>query len=314
MNHNIGVKRKAFQRIIWAADPLEDSQIQSQGIHVLRDLSKRTKAVIEPVYVLSDGLLSLSVSKSELVRQFKPASEKALNQLAKRGNLSRLAKPTVLVSAPSSMGTAAETLDRYAKSKDADLILVNSHGRHGLKRALLGSFAETLTLHSKTPVLISGPKTTRVSKLDQILFPTDFSRESRKTFEKVQELAEKLGAKITIFHAVLNPIEPFVQSGSALLAGGVVWTRGYIKQSYERQKLLAERWAAEARKKGLAADTAFDADSVSAVRSILQYARRKKPGLIAMASESSAASAALLGSIGRGVARDAPCPVWFLRS
>ena len=314
MKQDVRVKRKSFQKIIWAADPLEDKQIQDQSIHVLRDLSKRTKASIEPVYVLSDGLLSLSVPKSELEKQFKPASEKALNQLAKRGKISRLERPTVLVSAPSSRGTAAETLDRYARSKNADLILVNSHGRHGVKRALMGSFAETLTLHSKTPVLISGPKTKHISKLDHILFPTDFSKESKKTFERVQELAEKLGAKITLFHAVVNPIEPFVQSGAALLGGGVVWTRGYVKKIYDEQKKTAAAWATEARKKGLEVDTAFDVDSTSAVLSILQYARRKKPGMIAMASESSVASAAFLGSIGRGVAREAPCPVWFLRT
>ena len=77
---------------------------------------------------------------------------------------------------------------------------------------------------------------------------------------------------------------------------------------------LACKWAAEAQKKGLVADTAFDIDSSSVIFSILEYARKKKPGMIAMASESGAVSAALLGSVGRGVAREAPCPVWFLRS
>ncbi|MBI3556290.1 MAG: universal stress protein [Deltaproteobacteria bacterium] len=261
---------KSFQKIIWAADPLEDKELRSQSIHVLRDLSKRTGARIEPVYVLSDGLLSLSVPKSELLREFKPASERALKNLAKQSRVSKLEPSTVLVSAPSSRGSAAEALDRYARSKNADLILVNSHGRHGVKRAVMGSFAETLTLHARTPVLITGPKTQAVSKLDHILFPTDFSLASRKAFVKVQELAEKLGARITIFYVVLNPIEPFVQSGAALLGGGFVTTRGYVKQVYDRQKKLAAHWAAEAQNKGLEADSAFDVDSCSVILSILE--------------------------------------------
>lgn len=314
MKQGVRTKNKEFGRIIWAADPLEDNRIRRQGLHILRDLSRRTGATIEPVYVLSDGLLGLSVPKADLVRHFKSASQRALNHLVKQVGAAKLSTPNVLVSAPSSRGGAADALDRYARSKKADLILVNSHGRHGLSRAVLGSFAETLTLHAKTPVLISGPKTKHVSKLDHILFPTDFSRESKKAFEKVQDLAEKLGARITIFYAVLNPIEPIVQSGAALLGGGFVTTQGYVKQAYDHQRKLAAEWASDAKKKGLEADTAFDADTPSVILSILQYARKYKPGLIAMASESGAVSAALLGSVGRGVAREAPCPVWFLRA
>src|SRR5690348_6722692 len=119
MKQYVRAQRKPFGRIIWAADPLEDKQIQNHSIQVLRDLSKRTGATIEPVYVLSDGLLSLSVPKTELERNFKPASEKALGVFAKRGWISKLAAPKVIVSAPSSRGSAAEALDRYAQSKNA---------------------------------------------------------------------------------------------------------------------------------------------------------------------------------------------------
>ncbi len=304
---------KNFKKIIWAADPLEDKQLRNHSIQVLRDLSKRTGATIEPVYVLSDGLLSLSVSKVDLEKHFKAGSQRALNQLVSQAKLAKAAKATVLVSAPSSRGAAADALDRYARSRKADLILVNSHGRHGLKRVMMGSFAETLTLHAKTPVLISGPKNKHSSKLDHILFPTDFSRESKKAFVRVQGFAEKLGARITIFYVVLNPVELFVQSGVGLLGGGFVTTQGYVKQVHVRQKKQAAEWAASAVAKGLVVDTAFDLDSSSVILSILEYARKKKPGMIAMASESSAVTAALLGSIGRGVAREASCPVLFLR-
>ncbi len=305
---------KNFKRIIWAADPLEDNKFRSHSIQVLRDLSKRTGATIEPVYLLSDGLLGLSLPKADLVGHFKPAAERALNRLAKDTKISKLAKSSVLVSVPSSRGAAAEALDRYARSKSADLILVNSHGRSGLRRAVLGSFAETLTLHSKTPVLIAGPKTKHMLKLDHILFPTDFSPASKKAFVRVMEFAEKLGARLTIFYVILNPVEVFVQSGVGLLGGGFVTTQGLVEQSQVRQRKQAAQWAATAMEKGLLADTAFDIDSSSVTQSILEYARKKKPGMIALASESSAVSAAVLGSIGRGVAREAPCPVLFLRS
>ncbi|MBI3541994.1 MAG: universal stress protein [Deltaproteobacteria bacterium] len=306
--------KRDFQKIIWAADPLEDRFLTTQSLKVLRDLSQRTKASIEPVYVLSDGLLNLALPKSDLTREFKPASERALARLVARGKIATVGKPTVLVSAPSSRGSAAEALDRYARNQNADVILVNSHGRSGLKRALLGSFAETLMLHSKTPVLIAGPNTRRLAKLDSILFPTDFSKASKRAFAKVQQLARRLGASVTIMNVVVDPIEPFVQSGAALLAGGFVSTPGIVKEIYARNKKTGEQWAAEARANGIDARAVFDVDSSSVILSILHYAGRKRFGMIAMASESGAVSAALLGSVGRGVAREAPCPVWFLRA
>jgi nucleotide-binding universal stress UspA family protein len=305
---------KDFGRIIWAADPLEDKSMQGQSIHVLRDLSKKTGATIEPVYVLSDGLLSLSIPKADLVKQFKPASERALNALVKKGKISKVSAPKVIVAAPASRGAAVEALDRYAQGKKADLILVNSHGRRGLKRAVMGSFAETLTLHAKTPVLISGPKTKHITKLDHIVFPTDFSRESRKAYEKALELAKKLDAKVTIFYAVLNTIDPIIQSSTALLGGGFVTTRGYVRQIYDKQRKQANQWVADAKTRGVVAEAKFDDDSTSVVDSVLRFAKKSKAGIIAMASKSGAVSAALLGSVGRGIARDAPCPVWFLRA
>lgn len=300
-------------KIIWAADPLDDKKNQSHGIAVLKELSKRTGASIEPVYVLSDGLLSLSIPREELVRQFKPASERALKHLIKSGQITNLKSPTVLVSAPSSRTGAAQALDRYAGKQKADLIMVNSHGRHGLKRAILGSFAETLALHSKTPVLISGPKSKRNLRLDHILFPTDFSAGSKKMFKRVLELAKKLNAKITLLHAVINPIEPFVQSGAVLMSGGFVSAHDYVTPSIERQKKTASLWAKEAKSAGVKLTSVIDVDSGSVSLSILDFAQKNETGLIAMASQSSAASAVLLGSVGRNVARQSPCPVWFLR-
>lgn len=304
---------RALQKIIWATNPLEENALKNRSMQVLRDLSKKTGATIEPVYVLSDGLLSVSLPKKDLVEQFKPISQIALQKMVDKGHLKRITKPMVLVSAPSSRADAVKALDRYARKQHADLILVNSHGRHGIKRALLGSFAETLTMYSKTPVVVAGPNTKHITKLDHILFPTDFSKESKRALEKVQQMAKKLHAKITIFHAVVNPIQPVVQSGAELLGGGFVWSQNSYERLYESHEKLVEAWAKLVRKKGIKVDTVVNMAGGGVIASVLQYAKKKKPGLIAMSSESGAISAALLGSIGRELAREAPCPVWYLR-
>ncbi|WP_321915631.1 MULTISPECIES: universal stress protein [unclassified Paraburkholderia] len=47
-----------------------------------------------------------------------------------------------------------ECLQRCAKIQDADLVLMGTHGRHGVSRAVLGSVSEGLLRISSCPVLV----------------------------------------------------------------------------------------------------------------------------------------------------------------
>jgi nucleotide-binding universal stress UspA family protein len=56
-------------------------------------------------------------------------------------------------------GAAHEEIKSVAESSHADLIVIGTHGRKGLARALLGSVAENVLRTVKTPVLaIHGPR------------------------------------------------------------------------------------------------------------------------------------------------------------
>ncbi|WP_321948125.1 universal stress protein [Paraburkholderia sp. J10-1] len=48
----------------------------------------------------------------------------------------------------------AECLQRCAKTQEADLIVMGTHGRHGVSRAVLGSVAEGVLRFSSCPVLV----------------------------------------------------------------------------------------------------------------------------------------------------------------
>jgi nucleotide-binding universal stress UspA family protein len=50
-------------------------------------------------------------------------------------------------------GDARETIIEVAKDLDVDLVIVGTHGRHGIARALIGSVAESLVRTSPVPVL-----------------------------------------------------------------------------------------------------------------------------------------------------------------
>ena len=52
------------------------------------------------------------------------------------------------------MGTAWNQIVTMAKSWNADLIVIGTHGRTGLKHALMGSTAERVVRHAACPVLV----------------------------------------------------------------------------------------------------------------------------------------------------------------
>jgi nucleotide-binding universal stress UspA family protein len=56
------------------------------------------------------------------------------------------------------LGSAAEQLVQLAADLDADLVVVGTHGRHGMARLLLGSVAERVIRLAHCPVLVVRPK------------------------------------------------------------------------------------------------------------------------------------------------------------
>ena len=52
------------------------------------------------------------------------------------------------------VGKPASEIVRTAKEWPADMIVIGSHGRHGIQRALLGSVAEEVMRHAPCPVLV----------------------------------------------------------------------------------------------------------------------------------------------------------------
>lgn len=52
------------------------------------------------------------------------------------------------------VGPPGHTIADYAEDSGTDLIVISSHGYHGMKRMLLGSVAEVVIRHANCPVLV----------------------------------------------------------------------------------------------------------------------------------------------------------------
>ena len=54
-------------------------------------------------------------------------------------------------------GPVAETILKVASQSQADVIVLSTHGRSGVKRWLLGSVADRVVTHSEVPVMVVRP-------------------------------------------------------------------------------------------------------------------------------------------------------------
>jgi len=97
-----------------------------------------------PVYGFPDGV----VLSAQMSGQIETAARTALDGVATRGK-----RPGVDVQVELRQGPAWSEIDDAAKKLGADLVVMGTHGRTGVARALLGSVAEKVVRTSPVPVL-----------------------------------------------------------------------------------------------------------------------------------------------------------------
>ncbi|MFZ0819623.1 MAG: universal stress protein [Candidatus Acidiferrales bacterium] len=109
-------------------------------------------------------------------------------------------------------GDVAETIQMLIFAKNADMVVVGTHGRSGLGRVLFGSVAERVFRKSPCPVLTVGPRVATDAPheigFNRVLFATDFSEASLAGAPYAFSLAQEFQARLTLMHAVKLPLEP----------------------------------------------------------------------------------------------------------
>ena len=98
-----------------------------------------------------------------------------------------------------------------ARERNADLIVMGTHLRHGWRRALLGSVSDSVLHSAACPVLTVAARDlyagTPPHAVTNVMCPVNFSDVARDALHVAAALAEAFGAHLTIVH-VLEPDEP----------------------------------------------------------------------------------------------------------
>jgi nucleotide-binding universal stress UspA family protein len=143
-----------YQRILV---PVDGSPTSLQGLDEAIQLARLTGGAIRLLYVVDELMFVTSIQEysaysADLARLLKDAGADILRTSAERATAAGATVDTLLVDSVS--GRVADVIVEQAAAWNADLIVLGTHGRRGLRRVALGSDAEQVVRVAPVPVLL----------------------------------------------------------------------------------------------------------------------------------------------------------------
>ena len=211
-------------------------------------------------------------------------------------------------------GRAYREISELASKVGAQLIVIATHGRTGLRRLMLGSTAERVVRHAPCPVLVvrerereffdpaKGKGAQAALHISKILVPVDFSDSSREGLRYAISFARRFDASLILLHAI--QVQPFIPA-----AGHTVHERMPAPGVIERAaRLRARKFLKEVDFGGVNYEMEIQAGAPA--HEICRFAENANVELIITATHGQTGLAhALIGSTAEHVVRYAHSPV-----
>lgn len=144
-----------YKKILVATD---GSKLSRRAVEAASALAVESGAVLTLVRVVPpyqktflDGSSVLSIKEMTAIeKEWEGLAQASLDQLLKTTVSRHLSVNTVVTKS----SNVSDALLKVAKKAKADLIVMASHGRGGIKRVLIGSETLQVLTHSEIPVLV----------------------------------------------------------------------------------------------------------------------------------------------------------------
>lgn len=300
------------KKIIWALDPfVQNSNINKIAGQHLQVLAKNLGVQVEPVFSMVPNPATILGGQGKLlsVHEFEEISKQRLEEVSKKAKIPNMLPSKVIPNKLGGSRGAVEAIHNYALRTSANGIAVTTHARKGISRLFFGSFAETLLLTSRIPVLTFNPESKVNKKMVTVLFPTDFSPACQKVLELVVPMVKKAGGKLVLYYHPVNE-----QALVNMLAVGPTnaWAEqanDLLAQSRREMKQKVEELGEQVRLQGIRAEAVFGSGKGDLSSGILSQAKKSAVDMIIMTCQSGKLGAAVLGSATRQVVRASPVPV-----
>lgn len=208
-----------------------------------------------------------------------------------------------------STGIPYREINSIAADRQADLIILSTHGHTGLRHVMLGSTAERVVREAPCPVLtihqrLLEKRQPRVApeQIRGILVPMDFSPPSRATLRLAVQFARQFKAGLELLHVTETLVYPeypeFGHMDVQLLSDQLA------ESAQKKLETIRKRYA----KSGVVRSTTVCEGMP--FKEITAYAERGKIDLIIISTRGhSGLFGALLGSTSERVVQYAACPV-----
>lgn len=140
-----------FKKILIAVD---GSSLSLRAAELGNSLSQKLNADIALVHVINStpviGAGEVDMSSQQIMEELGKEGKELMNKTVEHLGNGKI--PEFFAN-----GKPHEEILKTAKEWGADIIVIGTHGRSGIKRLLMGSVAENVLRHSKCPVLIVPP-------------------------------------------------------------------------------------------------------------------------------------------------------------
>lgn len=139
--------------------PTDGSETAEKAVEHALDLAEQYGAEVHALYVLDTNAMSLSLGGEQLDR-IEQGNYGEMDEVRERADSAtgfvadRAAEQGIEVVEHVSAGRPHSMIANYADKNGIDLVVMGSHGRSGVKRALLGSVTERTLRSTSVPILV----------------------------------------------------------------------------------------------------------------------------------------------------------------
>ena len=207
--------------------PTDGSDFENAAIAVAAKLAEQFRATLYLVQVLAPPITTEAFPNfpaREIVEE--GLAEERLSRLKKLETLGEQVRANGRVRVVTDLkeGNVTQTLVEYAKQLNADLIVMSSHSRGGLKRINLGSVTDFLIRNTHRPVFVVRPDTALVVEASgtaerRIVVPLDGSPLAEQILPEVAKLASAVNAAVSVVHV----LTPQTYSQKRIMQPGLPW-------------------------------------------------------------------------------------------
>ncbi|NND72606.1 MAG: universal stress protein [Rhodothermales bacterium] len=294
------MRKSSVKKIVCPTDFSRDSdKALEQAIH----LAEHFGALLNIVHVLPifaedrvSGAFRSPIEHQEFAERLERQARRHMLDRVQSSEAAGVRTTTTYLRRP----VTAETIVRHSSDMKADLIVMGTHGRRGIRRLVLGSVTAEVLHTSEVPVMVVSHQTAMSTwPIRNILAPTDLSDDSKAGLMAADRLAASLGANLHLVYAV-EPV-PFPASTA-------VGNDSYFDLLPELRQLTLDKFNEIAGSLESSAETIVEHGK--AAGAILRAVADLDADLIVLSSHGfTGVTKFLVGSVTERLVRISPCPV-----